>query len=198
MPDHEQQRRNNKKAPPLRGGCLVAGILGVLVLVVFLLAGGGRWLLELSGIVPRPDLIAVYDGFTCSFRGGRVRAISSHGYGHKYVPDLYVRIKGMEKKGPIPLREFPEELAAKVLPYISQNGLEPRATDYSADDVLTDQDEIVFLNGKIYTFYFRAPSRFLLSRSPEGPYLGIPCSKEELLRVFGPPKRWSGYRRFTP
>ncbi|GEM_PF-5876360 len=28
--------------------------------------------------------------------------------------------------------------------------------------------------------------------------LGIPCSKEELLRVFGPPKRWSGYRGFTP
>ncbi len=182
-----------------RGGCLVAGILGVLVLVVFLLAGGGRWLLELSGFVPEADAIAVYEDFLFSFRGDRVCSFTLREPGSENVPKIYVKITG-QKDGhrPIFLPEFPEALAEKILSYKTHDVQHRGGINYRASKTLVAVDEMTFVHGSLYDLYFRAPSRFLLSRSPEGPYLGIPCSKEELLRVFGPPKRWSGYRRFTP
>ncbi len=57
---------------------------------------------------------------------------------------------------------------------------------------------MIYRQGRLVAVFLEWDSRFEISPRPDGPFLRLPCSKEEMLRVFGPPKRWSGYRRFTP
>ncbi len=65
----------------------------------------------------------------------------------------------------------------------------PNAYHYSANGISAS-----FQNGTMDYFYINGAAPFRIGNSPNGPFSGLPMTKEEMVRTFGKPVKWTTVR----
>jgi hypothetical protein len=109
------------------------------------------------------------------------------------IAGLYLRYLD---EAPVFLPDMPEAMAVRLCEdasWESHPGADSRSTVYRYS-----RSMIEFQSGRLLYATFRGSySPFAFAKSPNGPFVSLPMTRERMIQVFGKPKRWEWGNRVT-
>ena len=129
-----------------------------------------------------PTPVAIYDGYSLR-QDPEFRELVMNFDGEQPPGAVFLQLPDNRK---FSLVELPEEEAAKLLPKIPERDPPTGANEYSdARSFLTYRD------GKLAFAVLHAQSKqFRIAGRENGPFIALPCTREQLIVSFGEPLRW--------